>query len=197
MIVRHGQTYFNVKKRVQGWCDSPLTLVGIKQAQSLKHIGIQVDRAYSSTSERCQDTMFEIIGQRDIPYQSLKAFKEIHFGSAEGEYIQDVFPKGTAHLDGYTELGGETKAQAKDRFLSELERIAIQYPDETILIVSHGSVLKEVFASIDLSFYDDLIKANGSVNKLLPNCSLSILNYDGKFKLLSYGKTYYVQEDLC
>lgn len=31
-IVRHGQTLFNVKKIIQGWCDSPLTKTGIQQA---------------------------------------------------------------------------------------------------------------------------------------------------------------------
>lgn len=31
-LVRHGQTLFNQQKKVQGWCDSPLTQEGIKQA---------------------------------------------------------------------------------------------------------------------------------------------------------------------
>ena len=31
-LVRHGQTLFNQQKKVQGWCDSPLTQEGIQQA---------------------------------------------------------------------------------------------------------------------------------------------------------------------
>ena len=32
-LMRHGQTLFNVRRKVQGWCDSPLTELGIKQAE--------------------------------------------------------------------------------------------------------------------------------------------------------------------
>lgn len=34
-LVRHGQTLFNQQKKVQGWCDSPLTQEGIQQAKEL------------------------------------------------------------------------------------------------------------------------------------------------------------------
>ena len=34
-IVRHGETMFNVKGRIQGWCDSPLTKLGVSQAKEL------------------------------------------------------------------------------------------------------------------------------------------------------------------
>ena len=32
-IMRHGQTLFNVQHKIQGWCDAPLTEVGIRQAE--------------------------------------------------------------------------------------------------------------------------------------------------------------------
>lgn len=55
-MMRHGQTLFNVLKRKQGWCDSPLTELGIEQAkragEELRERGITFDHAYSSTSER-------------------------------------------------------------------------------------------------------------------------------------------------
>ena len=34
-IIRHGETMFNVKGRIQGWCDSPLTDLGVSQAKEL------------------------------------------------------------------------------------------------------------------------------------------------------------------
>ena len=34
-IVRHGQTEFNLDRKIQGWCDSPLTELGINQAKSV------------------------------------------------------------------------------------------------------------------------------------------------------------------
>ena len=32
-LMRHGQTLFNLQHKIQGWCDAPLTPLGIKQAQ--------------------------------------------------------------------------------------------------------------------------------------------------------------------
>lgn len=49
-MIRHGQTLFNVLRRKQGWCDSPLTEVGIDQARAagayLREHGITFDHVY-------------------------------------------------------------------------------------------------------------------------------------------------------
>lgn len=37
-LMRHGQTLFNLQHKIQGWCDAPLTPLGIKQAQMAKRI---------------------------------------------------------------------------------------------------------------------------------------------------------------
>ena len=59
-LMRHGETLFNTQKRVQGWCDSPLTENGILQAEQAKQYfakkGISFDAVYSSTQERATDT---------------------------------------------------------------------------------------------------------------------------------------------
>ena len=59
-LMRHGETLFNTQKRVQGWCDSPLTENGIWQAEQAKQYfakkGISFDAVYSSTQERATDT---------------------------------------------------------------------------------------------------------------------------------------------
>ena len=60
-LMRHGQTLFNLRHKVQGWCDAPLTDFGIYQAkvagQYFKDAGITFDDAYSSTQERACDTL--------------------------------------------------------------------------------------------------------------------------------------------
>ena len=59
--MRHGQTLFNKRHLIQGWCDSPLTDFGIYQAQIagqyFREQGIRFDTAFSSTSERACDTL--------------------------------------------------------------------------------------------------------------------------------------------
>lgn len=85
-LVRHGQTLFNQHHRIQGFCDSPLTMEGIHQAMCtstyFKEQKITFDHVYASTQERACDTL-EII--TDQPYVRLKGMKEWNFGEFEGE----------------------------------------------------------------------------------------------------------------
>ena len=90
-LMRHGQTLFNVLKRKQGWCDSPLTELGIEQAHRagacLAERGVTFDHAYSSTSERAVDTLEVVLGELgcpDMPYERVKGLKEWNFGRIRG-----------------------------------------------------------------------------------------------------------------
>ena len=75
-MMRHGQTLFNQKRLMQGWCDSPLTELGKRQARCVKEYlennEIVFDGAYASSSERACDTL-EIV--TSLPYQRLKGLK--------------------------------------------------------------------------------------------------------------------------
>lgn len=75
-LMRHGQTLFNKRHRIQGWCDAPLTDLGVYQAQVagqyFKNAGITFDAAYSSTSERACDTL-EIVTMVVFLISELKA----------------------------------------------------------------------------------------------------------------------------
>lgn len=86
-LMRHGQTRFNLQKRIQGACDSPLTEEGIAQARAAHDYfteqGIQFDRVYSSTQERACDTAELVSGRTD--YIRLKGLKEQDFGAFEGQ----------------------------------------------------------------------------------------------------------------
>ena len=85
-IVRHGQTYFNVMGRVQGWCDSPLTKQGIQQAEHLASYfeSIPLASGYHSGSERAADTLDLILKDREVTKKRDKRFKEVFFGDYEG-----------------------------------------------------------------------------------------------------------------
>lgn len=94
-FMRHGQTLFNVRKKIQGFCDAPLTELGVKQAQIageyFRTNNIVFDKAYSSTSERACDTLELITG---MSYKRLKGLKEWNFGTFEGE-SEDLNPPST------------------------------------------------------------------------------------------------------
>ncbi|WP_304581145.1 phosphoglycerate mutase family protein, partial [Dubosiella newyorkensis] len=76
-IVRHGQTLFNKKNRIQGWCDSPLTKLGHRQAKATKEYfekrGVTFDKACCSTLHRTEETLKDIT---DLDYYRYDALKE-------------------------------------------------------------------------------------------------------------------------
>ena len=77
-LMRHGQTLFNVEHKIQGWCDSPLTELGIKQAEIAARYfddnKITFDHCYASTSERACDTL-EIVTHHKYPYTRVNRYR--------------------------------------------------------------------------------------------------------------------------
>lgn len=137
-LMRHGQTLFNVRRKVQGWCDSPLTELGINQAkiagQYFKDNNITFDNAYSSTSERACDTL-ELV--TDIPYIRVKGLKEWNFGKFEGE-SEDLNPK-LPYGDFFVQFGGEGEMELRERVSDTLFEIMKKEDHQVVLGVSHGA----------------------------------------------------------
>ena len=139
-LMRHGQTLFNVRRKIQGWCDAPLTELGEKQAriagQYFKKNEIIFDHTYSSTSERACDTL-ELATDGKVPYVRLKGLKEWNFGIIEGESedLNPPLPYGDFFKDYY---GGEGEMQVQQRMIKTLEDIMSKDDHQVVLAVSHG-----------------------------------------------------------
>ena len=140
-LMRHGETLFNRLHKKQGWCDSPLTELGRKQAlvarQYFHEQGIQFDGAFCSTAERASDTL-ELI--TDQPYTRLKGLKEWHFGRFEGqdEFLNPVQP----YEDFFLQYGGESEDQVQARLNQTLLEIMRRTSEEQILVVSHATAMR-------------------------------------------------------
>lgn len=141
-LVRHGQTFFNKMKKIQGWSDSPLTEIGIKQAEIAKDYfsanQITFDSAYSSTSERACDTLEVLTNQ---PYKRVKGLKEWNFGilEAEHEYLNPPLPYG----DFFVPYGGEGEEAFKKRIADTLMDLVQKDTGKNILAVSHGASCRQ------------------------------------------------------
>lgn len=177
-IVRHGETIFNVKGRIQGWCDSPLTERGIGQARKLgdKLKEYRFDVCFSSTSERAIDTANYILENRNVDIHVTKELKEQCFGDFEAEYVKDVFKDGAHFDDGYKFCGGENFDEAIHRFVCALKKIAIDYPNANVLIISHGSIIKHVVNWLEPGFMGSKIRTAD----LVPNCSVTCIEVEGE-----------------
>ena len=140
-LMRHGQTLFNELHKIQGWCDAPLTDLGIQQAQIAGDYftknGIEIQSAYCSTSERASDTL-ELI--TDLPYVRLKGLKERNFGRFEGEpeFLNPPLPYG----DFFVPFGGEGDQEVRQRIVTTIFDFMAVDPNETVLAVSHGAACR-------------------------------------------------------
>lgn len=179
-LVRHGQTMFNRQKRIQGWCDSPLTDTGKRQADAVKSYfenhGINIDHAYCSTSERCSDTLERIT---DMPYTRLKGLKEMFYGELEAESEHLASHDAVECETYYLRFGGESSNTVRDRMVTALSRIMDKEDNHCVLAVSHGGSSFNFLRGIgaDMSRFSEG----------LTNCCIFILEYEGgMFKLVDY-----------
>lgn len=163
-LIRHGQTLFNQQKKIQGFCDSPLTELGKKQAliakDHISSLNITFNEAYCSTSERAVDTL-ELI--TDIPYTREKNLREWNFGSleAEGEHLNPPLP----YRDFFVQFGGEDEFDFRTRISEAILKIMNNSKGDNILIVSHGAAIAQFYRVWE---NNSEVKRNGRIQ----NCSI-------------------------
>lgn len=96
-LIRHGQTFFNTLKKMQGFCDSPLTPKGLADAKRTGALlkNVKFDYAYSSDTMRAYKTCCEILAQNQVSHVTnpeMKAeFREQNYGSFEGQDIAQTW----------------------------------------------------------------------------------------------------------
>lgn len=181
-IIRHGETVFNRKGRIQGWCDSPLTDLGVSQAKQLgKELkNILFDVCFCSTSERAIDTANYILEGRNVKIIPSKKLKEQSFGDFEAEKSVNIFKDGVSFPDGYRFCGGENHSDVIERVMNELKKIASEYPNANVLVVCHGSAIKHIVNYLSPGF----VMEKPTTAALVPNCSITQIDYDDDFKLI-------------
>lgn len=194
-VVRHGQTLFNQKDRVQGWCDSPLTSLGINQALATGIVlkDIIFHHAYTSISERAYDTAQAILKDKDTPITIDKRLKEFNFGTLEGEMNEVLFKPFNGNFElalktGWVEFGGENEAMVRQRIRSFFNDITPKYSNENILITTHGLTA--------LAILKEIVPNDFTIDKEIENCSITIIEYDGEYRLKELGNTFYRDEGL-
>ena len=181
-LMRHGQTLFNLQKRIQGACDSPLTDLGVQQAQAARDYfrdrGVHFDAAFASTQERACDTLEIVIGS-DQAYQRLKGLKEWNFGLFEGqaEFLNPKHQPGQqTYGDYFVEYEGESDIEVGRRMLETVTRTLDQTEGDNVLMVSHGGAMWVFYLALDL--VKDPIPR-------MPNCGIYEFTYnEGQFDIV-------------
>ncbi|MGB3209668.1 MAG: histidine phosphatase family protein [Desulforhopalus sp.] len=156
-LLRHGQTEWNVLKKIQGSGDSPLTAAGRKQTtQMVKTLKRYAwDRIIASDQGRVRATVAILNGELRLPVTFDPRLREQRWGDWEGLTIRYIQENHTNELARRVAMGwdfaapnGETRMAVKDRALATLLESAKRWPGKNILVVCHQGVVKSVLYSI-------------------------------------------------
>lgn len=148
-IFRHGETNWNLAKRIQGHTDIPLNSTGQKQALELKKkvSHIKFDLAISSDLCRAFETAEIIFKDTSVKIIKSKALRELNLGVAEGKLVDELnqeYDEETRNnfwdpffLD-YSFPKGENKGAHLIKMKKYIESIILEHQPKNLAISTHG-----------------------------------------------------------
>ena len=175
VLIRHGQTDWNLESRVQGYADVPLNAEGMRQAEMLgvyvrEHI--HIDRVISSDLRRCTQTA-DALG---MPYELDPRLREFDFGDLAGKKWDEIM---TEHSEVAAEIrdsiswarrpGGESSIDVAARAAGFVHESGILKQDSTWVLVSHGGFIKRlicVLLDMPMSYHSKFDIDNTSITVL-------------------------------
>ena len=152
MLVRHGETKWNVQRRYQGQSDLPLSKIGQRQAQYIAErlAGQKIDAVYASDLKRAWQTAQTIVEKSGLDIFSEPRLRELKFGILEGLTFDEAeaqFPDMiAAWLEDFnnTPEGAETIDLFNVRIVTLLEDLRRKHDEQIVLLVGHGGSLSEI-----------------------------------------------------
>lgn len=151
LLVRHGQTAWNIERRFLGRTDIPLDATGLEQAARLgrRFAGTRIDAVWSSPLARARQTAAPLGGACPAPVRVDDALVEIHMGALEGlsgaDFVArwpDIAAAWRTEPHAVALPGGERIAEVQERGLDAFARITRTVgPGETVVVVTHQILL--------------------------------------------------------
>ena len=145
-VVRHGETIWNVEKKVQGITDIPLTDKGREEASELQELisTLNIDVVISSPLDRARETA-KILIDSALPINTDDRIKERDWGMNEGAIIDTVDTWDCWDVILNTKVQNiECIQDFMYRVSNFIEDIKVRYKDKNVLIVTHSAVSRVV-----------------------------------------------------
>ncbi len=165
VLLRHGQSQWNLENRFTGWVDVPLTHKGEEEArqagEKMKAAQLQFDTTFTSVLQRAIRTLelaLDVLGQSDLPVKQDQALNERHYGDLQGlnkaetakkfgdEQVRlwrrsyDVPPPGGESLEN---TAARTLPYLKDKILPTIQA------GQNVLVAAHGNSLRSIIMHLD------------------------------------------------
>lgn len=194
LLIRHGETDWNVERRLQGHLDTPLNAEGRRQAAALGKVlsGEALDAVISSDLARAVQTAEAIAAAQGKRVRIEAGLRERCYGAFEGltyEEISERYPEAYAAWRAHDEDArfppgknvAETLREFSARAIGSLIRSGMRENSGKIAVVSHGGVLDCVYraaAGIGFGPPRDFGIFNAGINRLsLEGGSLRIVRW--------------------
>ena len=152
ILLRHGQTDYNVDGRMQGHLDSNLTAEGHDQAAAAAPVLAELapDRVISSDLRRAVDTAEVVAAACGLPVKFDARLRETHLGHWQGRTVAEIdrdYPGAIAAWrsdPAWAPPGGESRIAVVARSRPVVDELEAEFADarsETVLLVAHGGMI--------------------------------------------------------
>lgn len=182
-FIRHGETDWNVAKRIQGQTDIPLNETGHNQALAMAFNAAHYNFSaiYSSDLSRAYHTAQMVAARRGLEVKTVQHLRERHYGIFQGITAEEGakrHPEAHANymsrnLD-YDFETGESLNRFAERVINAIDDLTRHHSGQTIAAISHAGVLDVVYRK---STGRPLHTARDFV---IPNCALNWFRFDGQ-----------------
>ncbi|WP_026789932.1 2,3-bisphosphoglycerate-dependent phosphoglycerate mutase [Pleomorphomonas oryzae] len=194
VLVRHGQSEWNLLNLFTGWKDPDLTAQGVKEATAagtrLKALGYKYDIAYTSVLTRAQHTLNLILGEVGQPgLKTIKdqALNERDYGELTGLNKDDARKKwGEEQVHIWRRSfdvpppGGESLKNTAERTLPyfNVEILPRVLKGENVLVAAHGNSLRSIIMDLEKLTGDEIVARELNTGEPI----VYELNEDGSIK---------------
>ncbi len=174
VLIRHGESQWNLENRFTGWEDVPLTDKGRSEAKrgGERLAGLHFDKAYTSVLRRAEETLAIVLaelGQTSIPITRDKALNERHYGELQGLNKAETAEKyGDEQVHIWRRSfdiappGGESLKDTAARTLPYFEAHIV--PDlragANVLVAAHGNSLRSIVMHLDKLSKEEVLALN-------------------------------------
>lgn len=173
ILVRHGQSLWNLEDRFTGWVDVPLTDKGIQEARDAgtKLTGTKIDVAYTSTLQRAQNTLNIMLQSMGIEVPTIRdeALNERHYGDLQGlnkartaEKFGDEQVKIWRRSYDIPPPNGESLKDTAARTLPFFDRCILGdiAQGKNVLVVAHGNSNRSIVMQLDQLTREQVLELN-------------------------------------
>jgi len=182
ILVRHGQTDWNVNGRYMGWMDEDLNQEGVQQAERVAQRLDQwpISAVFSSPLKRAVRTAEIVARPHSVAVEVIEELGEMRLGGWEGMFAGDIAAK-------YPELwqtwrtnpgdfrmpGGESLGEVRERAVRAFGRITDRSEGKMVLAVTHDAVVRVLVAHC-LGVVEDIYR-----RLEVGNASITVMERDG------------------